>query len=264
MVFTGAAPKKEENRVENALKIYETYKPTQKQSKYVRIKRCFDFMMAGVLFLALLPVTLLVAAVVRLDSPGPVLFRQKRMGRNGKTIIVYKFRTMDLSAPKYQPTSDLHDADKYITRVGRFLRKTSLDEIPQLVNIIRGDMSIVGPRPLILQENDVHEMRLQNGVYFLRPGLTGLAQINGRDLVSPAEKVQYDTEYLHSFSMKTDVIIFLNTIRKVFQRDGVVEGSEQVNLESLEQPVVQPSNEAVDGKLNRVQTSAPGISEILS
>lgn len=260
MVFTSTAPKNEDNGFKNTLKVYETYIPTRKQQRYVPFKRFFDFVLSGVLFLALLPVTALIAAVVKLDSPGPVFFRQKRMGRNGKTIIVYKFRTMDLSAPKNQPTAALRDAEKYITHIGRILRKTSLDEIPQLINIIKGDMSIIGPRPLILQENDVHEMRLQNGVYFLRPGLTGLAQINGRDLVSPSEKVRYDTEYLQAFSAKKDLSIFFETIRKVFRRDGVVEGSEQMNLESLEQPIeAAPAVEPKEAK--RACTSASRVSE---
>lgn len=234
MVYGSAAPKEDDPVAKKTLKVYETYVPTAKQRRYVSFKRAFDMIFSGIVLVLLLPIFVLTAVVIKLDSHGPVLFRQKRVGKNGKTIIVYKFRTMDLSAPKYQATAELHNAEKYITRSGRILRKTSIDEIPQLINILRGDMSIIGPRPLILQEEDVHEMRYQNGVYFLRPGLTGLAQVNGRDLVNPSEKVRFDTEYLHSFSFKKDFVIFMDTFFKVFRRDGVVEGSEQVNMECLE------------------------------
>ncbi|NLJ30265.1 MAG: sugar transferase [Clostridiales bacterium] len=240
--------------MENTLRVYETYCPTRGQKHYVPLKRFFDIILSGTMLVLLSPIFFLSAAAIKLDSHGPVLFRQKRVGRNGRKIIVYKFRSMDLSAPKNRSTASLRDSEKYITRVGRILRKTSLDEIPQLINILRGDMSIIGPRPLIPQENDVHEMRYQNGVYFLRPGLTGLAQVNGRDLVSPEEKVRYDTEYLHTFSWRKDISIFFETICKVFRRDGVVEGSEQVAPESFEQAEATEPADAKEQKRPCVST----------
>jgi O-antigen biosynthesis protein WbqP len=138
---------------------------------------------------------------------------------------------MLLHSPHNIATSELENADQYITRAGKFLRKTSIDELPQLINVIKGDMSIVGPRPLIINERYIHSMRYQQGVYFLRPGLAGLAQVNGRDLVDPEEKIRLDAEYLHTFSFKTDIKILLKTIQVVFTHSGYVEGKQsQVNL----------------------------------
>lgn len=230
------------------LKVYESYFPTKGQSRYLFFKRAFDFLFSLLMLVGLSPLLFLTALCVKLTSRGPALFRQKRVGKNGKTIMVYKFRTMSVEAPHEKSTAGFEDAERYITPIGRMLRKASLDELPQLLNILKGDMSFIGPRPLILSEENIHAMRFRNGVYFLRPGLTGIAQVNGRDLVSPEQKVEYDTQYLHTFGLKTDARVFLHTLLAVFRRYGVVEGSEQVNLEECirqSAPPVPPEPEEV-------------------
>ena len=142
---------------------------------------------------------------------------------------------MKESTPKYLPTSEVKDPMQYITKLGRFLRKTSLDEIPQLINVLRGDMSLVGPRPLISDEYEIHQMRMRFGVYNVRPGLTGLAQVNGRDAVTPADKVRWDVKYMESFGFKMDMKILFTTVPNVLTRRGVVEGSNTVGEVNPEQ-----------------------------
>lgn len=205
------------------LKLYPSISFTPSQRRYCVVKRALDIILSSLLLLLLSPLFLTIALIVKATSRGPVLFRQKRMGQFGKTILVYKFRTMYCSAPNVA-TCKLHNPDQYITPVGRFLRVTSLDELPQLINILHGDMSFIGPRPLILSETEIHTGRMQRGIYYLRPGLTGLAQINGRDIVSQRQKIRYDEEYLHSFSFKMDCKIFFQTIKAVLKRDGISEG----------------------------------------
>lgn len=196
---------------------------TRGQTLQFLVKRAVDILFSAIFLILLLPAMAVIAAAVRLTSKGPAVFRQKRIGRYGKTMVVYKFRTMLIDAPNVA-TADLDDPDQYITSIGKFLRKTSLDELPQLLNILKGDMSFIGPRPLIPEEQEIHDRRLHEGIYYLRPGLTGLAQVNGRDLVSAERKVAYDTEYLRKFSLKLDFVIFLRTISIVVTHDGVVDG----------------------------------------
>lgn len=191
---------------------------------YCGIKRALDFILSALGLTVLLLPLALTALVVYIDDPGKVFFCQNRVGRGGKLFRLYKFRTMKMDTPKYMATSDVDDPDKYITRVGRVLRKLSLDELPQLFNVLKGDMSLVGPRPLIPNEEEIHTMRDRFGVYCVRPGVTGLAQINGRDLVSPADKVRWDVRYVEHISFWLDVKILLATVPKIFGGEGVVEG----------------------------------------
>lgn len=191
---------------------------------YCIVKRVFDFMIAALGLTVLLVPLAMIALVIYIDDRGSVFFSQDRVGMNGKLFRLYKFRTMKKDTPKYMATSDVDDPDKYITRAGRLLRKLSLDEIPQLFNVLKGDMSLVGPRPLIPNERDIHIMRDRFGVYTTRPGVTGLAQINGRDLVLPAEKVRWDVRYMERFGLWTDIKILLATVPKIFGGEGVVEG----------------------------------------
>lgn len=193
-------------------------------SAYLRVKRVLDSIFAALGLAVLLVPILLIALAVYIDDPGKILFSQKRVGRNGQIFRLLKFRTMKTDTPKYLATSDVEDPDRYITRVGRVLRKLSLDELPQLINVLRGDMSIIGPRPLIPQEEEIHAMRTRFGVYTARPGITGLAQINGRDLVAPAEKVRYDVQYVEHFGLWSDVKILFSTVPKILSKDGVAEG----------------------------------------
>ncbi len=191
-----------------------------KRKKYHVIKRILDVVFSAILLLFLSLPMLVIWIAVRWDTPGRGIFRQIRVGKDGRLFECYKFRTMYESAPPCRPSSEFTDAQRYITPVGRFLRKTSLDELPQLFNVLKGDMSLVGPRPLILAEREVHEGRRRNGVYTLRPGMTGLAQINGRDGLSDSEKIETDTKYLYEFGLIQDVRILAKTITAVVSGDG--------------------------------------------
>lgn len=166
----------------------------------------------------------LLSIAVKLDSPGPVLFKQKRVGRGKSHFYILKFRTMRTDTPKDMPTHLLANPEQYITRVGRFLRKTSLDELPQLFNILLGHMSIVGPRPALWNQFDLIAERDKYGANDIRPGLTGWAQINGRDELEIEEKARLDGEYVRNLSFRFDVRCLLATVKVVLYRDGMVEG----------------------------------------
>lgn len=194
------------------------------RSHYRGLKRCLDIVFSALGILVLLLPFLVTALIIYFDDPGAVIFSQNRVGRNGRLFRLYKFRTMRMDTPKYMATAEVHDPDKYITRAGHILRKLSLDEIPQLFNVLKGDMSLVGPRPLIPNEESIHTMRERFGVYTVRPGITGLAQINGRDLVSPAQKVRWDVRYVEHFGFLLDLKILFATVPKIFGAVGVVEG----------------------------------------
>lgn len=166
----------------------------------------------------------LLALAVVLDDPGPVFFSQKRVGRSGSYFHLYKFRSMKMSTPHDTPTHLLENPEQYITRVGRFLRKTSLDEIPQLWNILRGDMSVIGPRPALWNQTDLLAEREKYGANAVRPGLSGWAQICGRDELEIADKARLDGEYVRRLSFGFDCRCFFGTAFSVLRSDGVVEG----------------------------------------
>lgn len=193
---------------------------------YSAVKRTFDFCAATAALIVLLLPMLIISVIIRATSKGSAIFVQNRVGKGGKVFKMYKFRTMHSSTPKYLASADIEDPDKYITKTGKILRRFSLDELPQLINIFKGDMSIIGPRPLIPDESDVHEIRQKVGVYKLRPGMTGWAQINGRDSVTPVQKARFDAMYLRDFGAKMDLKIFFITIKNVIGAIDVVEGSE--------------------------------------
>ena len=188
------------------------------------IKRILDFVIALTALVILSPVMLLVAVLIKLDSPGPVFFTQKRYGKNKTFFHIYKFRSMRADTPRNVPTSDLHGATSFITPLGNVLRKTSLDELPQLWNILRGDMSLIGPRPALWNQYDLMELRDQNGSSSLRPGLSGWAQVNGRDAIELEQKARYDGEYASRVSFAFDVKCLWMTIVKVLKREDIVEG----------------------------------------
>ena len=167
---------------------------------------------------------LILAIAIKLDSPGPVFFKQKRVGRGKRHFYNLKFRTMRIDTPHDMPTHLLHDPDQYITRMGHFLRKTSLDELPQLWNIFVGDMAVIGPRPALWNQYDLLAERDKYGANDVRPGLTGLAQVNGRDELPIDIKARYDGEYAAHVTFWQDVKIFFHSITYVFERRGVVEG----------------------------------------
>ena len=191
-----------------------------KKKKYCVLKRIFDVIFSAILIIFLSLPMLIIWIAIRLDTPGKGIFRQIRVGQEGRLFGCYKFRTMYESAPPCRPSSQFADAQRYVTPVGRFLRRTSLDELPQLFNVIKGDMSLVGPRPLILAEREVHEGRRKNGVYALRPGMTGLSQINGRDGLSDREKIDTDTRYLCEFGFIQDMKIIAKTLTAVVSGEG--------------------------------------------
>ena len=189
-----------------------------------RIKRLLDILLSACGILCLSWLLLLLAIAIKLDSPGPVFFRQKRVGIGKRHFQILKFRTMRIDTPHDMPTHLLHDPEQYITRMGRFLRKTSLDELPQLWNILVGDMAVIGPRPALYNQYDLIAARDAVHANDIRPGLTGLAQINGRDELPIDVKARYDGEYAADITFLNDAKIFLHSITYVFQRRGVVEG----------------------------------------
>lgn len=187
------------------------------------IKRLFDVTVSLLLILVLSPLFLLICVINLFQKDTSIFFCHERRGKGGKGFLIYKFQTMKHSAPNC-PTSELEHPEQYITPFGAFLRRTSLDELPQLFNILKGEMSFVGPRPLISSENRAHRLRLEHGVYEFRPGLTGWAQINGRDDISTVRKVKYDKEYVDRFSLWFDLKILLRSVGVVLRRDGYQEG----------------------------------------
>ena len=191
---------------------------------YPYIKRGADVILSLLALICLSPVYLIVALAVKLSSPGPVLFRQKRVGRGGQLFTIYKFRTMRTDTPRDTATHLLQDPSRYITRVGAFLRRSSLDELPQFFNVLKGDMSIVGPRPALYNQYDLIAAREAAGVNAVRPGITGLAQISGRDELPIPVKVRYDREYVENLSLNMDARCFFGTIISVLRAEGVREG----------------------------------------
>ena len=189
------------------------------------IKRLLDIILSACGILLLSPLFLILMLAVYIDDPGPFFFRQKRVGIHQSTFYLWKFRSMKVSTPKDVPTHLLENPEQYITRVGRFLRKTSLDELPQIFQIFTGSMSIVGPRPALWNQFDLIEERDRYGANDVRPGLTGWAQINGRDELSIAEKARSDGEYVARLSFAFDVKCFFGTFGKVLRQENVVEGA---------------------------------------
>lgn len=191
---------------------------------YKKVKRVGDLILSCVGFVILIPVFLVLIIAIKADSPGPVLFRQKRVGIHKSYFQILKFRTMYTDTPKDVPTHMLENPEQYITGMGRFLRKTSLDELPQIFNIMKGDMAIVGPRPALYNQYDLIAERDKYGANDIRPGLTGWAQINGRDELEISEKAKLDGEYVNKMGPVMDLRCFFATIVSVLRADGVVEG----------------------------------------
>ncbi|MEG0254914.1 sugar transferase [Vagococcus sp.] len=188
------------------------------------LKRIIDFILSLAGIIVLSPLLLILVIAIKVDSKGPVIFTQKRVGKNKKLFNIYKFRTMKIDTPKEMPTHLLENPDFFITKVGKFLRKTSLDELPQLFNILKGDMAVIGPRPALWNQDDLVEERDKYGSNDIRPGLTGWAQINGRDELEIEKKAQLDGYYTEKESFMMDVRCFFGTIVSVFKSDGVLEG----------------------------------------
>ena len=191
-------------------------------------KRMIDIVLSGIGIVVLSPVFLILAIAIKIDDPGPVFFRQKRIAqdKDGQQQLfqIYKYRSMKMCTPKDCPTHLLENPEQYITKVGRVLRKTSLDELPQIFNIFAGTMSIIGPRPALWNQDDLYAERAKYGANAVKPGLTGWAQINGRDELPIEVKARLDGEYVEKLSFGFDVKCFFGTIVSVLKHDGVVEG----------------------------------------
>lgn len=192
--------------------------------KYIGIKNVLDFIFALLLTILLSPILALIILLIKLDSKGPVLFKQRRIGKYNVEFEIYKFRSMGIEAPKDLPTHIFSNAESYITGVGMFLRKSSLDELPQLINILKGEMSFIGPRPALWNQYDLIETRKTLGVDKIKPGITGWAQVNGRDELPIHEKARLDGVYVTNVSLFLDIKILFLTIIHVISRKGILEG----------------------------------------
>ena len=195
------------------------------------IKRIIDFILALCGLILLSPIFLILCIWIKTDSKGPIIFKQKRIGVKKTYFNIYKFRTMYIDTPKDMPTHLLKDPDQFITKAGKFLRKTSLDELPQIINILKGEMAIIGPRPALWNQEDLITERDKYHANDVRPGLTGWAQINGRDELAIPIKARLDGEYIEHISFLFDIKCFFGTIISVLKHDGVVEGgAENINV----------------------------------
>lgn len=194
---------------------------------YIKFKRVSDVLIASLGTLFLLPFMAALVLAIKLDSPGPIFFRQKRVGINRGNFDILKFRTMSVDTPKDTPTHMLENPEQYITKVGKVLRKTSLDELPQIFNILKGEMSIVGPRPALWNQNDLLDERDKYGANGIRPGLTGWAQIHGRDEISIEEKAKLDGYYVENMGLGMDLKCFFGTFIAVLKSEGFAEGGGQ-------------------------------------
>lgn len=192
------------------------------------MKRGFDILSSLIAIFLFSPILLILAIIVKCTSPGPILFKQRRIGKDNQEFMIYKFRTMRIDTPNVA-THLLKNPEQYITPIGKFMRKTSLDELPQLFNILKGEMSVVGPRPALYNQYDLIEMRTKANVHTVRPGLTGLAQVSGRDELENEQKVYFDQQYVQKQSFFFDLKLIFLTVVKVFKSEGVVEGSQNLD-----------------------------------
>lgn len=195
---------------------------------YIILKTIIDKILSLIALIILLPFFIIFAIIIKLESKGPIFFKQKRVGKNKKLFYIYKFRSMRSDTPKDMPTHMLNNAESYITKFGGFMRKTSIDELPQIINILKGDMSIVGPRPALWNQDDLIAERDKYHANDVLPGLTGWAQINGRDELPIPVKAKFDGEYVEKMSFAFDVKIFFKTIGNVFKHEGIVEGNQEI------------------------------------
>lgn len=211
-------------------------KMTKKQRHYLGIRGVIERMLAFLALVILSPLFLAVCVAQKISAPDePIFFLQKRVGKDARCFNIVKFRTMKSSAPKNVATGDLERPEAYISKLGRFLRDTSIDELPQLINVVRGEMGLIGPRPLVYTERQIRFLRRWYGIYQVKPGITGWAQINGRDTVDIYDKVFYDREYVQNVSLSFDIKIILKSIAVVLGHHGVVDGKidPQIRRESI-------------------------------
>ena len=197
------------------------------------MERFLDVIISLLLLVLLSPLFLIIGVIIKLNSKGPVFFTQMRIGKNNELFKFYKFRTMKIGTPNVA-TDKLDSSKSYITTIGKILRKTSIDELPQLINTLKGDMTFVGPRPALYNQYELKEMRTKAGVHKLLPGVTGWAQINGRDNNDDYEKTEYDIYYLNNKSFMLDIKILFRTVFKVLKAEGINdEGQKRISLKIL-------------------------------
>lgn len=208
---------------------------------YIVVKSILDRILALIALILLSPFFLLFAIIIKIESKGPVFFKQKRVGKNKEFFYIYKFRSMRTDTPKDMPTHMLKNAESYITKFGGFMRKTSIDELPQIINIVKGEMSIIGPRPALWNQDDLIAEREKYHANDVLPGLTGWAQVNGRDELPIPVKAKLDGEYVAKMSFAFDVKIFFKTIINVFKHEGIVEGAQE-EVKKEEKEVEEGSN----------------------
>lgn len=223
---------KSKNRIRHCNDFGQYYvKLTKGQKIYLKFKFFADIVISAIALIVLLPLFLVICVFQKIDCPHePVFFVQKRVGQYGRAYNVVKFRTMKSSAPKNVATGDLDKPDEYTTKFSRFLRRSSIDELPQLLMVCGTfKMSLVGPRPLVYTEREIHFLRKWYGIYQIRPGITGWAQVNGRDTVDTYDKVRYDREYLQKMSLWFDLKILWKSVFVVLSRAGVVDGKVDKN-----------------------------------
>ena len=200
---------------------------------YFMVKRLMDIILSLSSIILLIPLFIIIGILIKRDSKGPVIFKQERYGKNKEPFYIYKFRTMRLDAPNDVSTEELKDSKNYITKIGGFLRRTSLDELPQLFNILLGQMTVVGPRPVVLKEKNLIALRDIYGANNIKPGITGWAQINGRDLLSVEEKAKLDGYYVENMGFKMDIKCFFKTIQYVLKCEGILEGGDEIDINHI-------------------------------
>lgn len=202
----------------------DEYQTELKQPKSSIIGRFLEIIAASLLLLLLSPLLLIVALVIKMESKGPVFFKQQRGGQHGRHFTIYKFRTMEHGRDKRRNKADLFEGDPSITRVGNVLRKTSIDELPQLINIVKGEMAFIGPRPTVTEQTD-HYSDYQKQRLLVKPGVTGLAQVSGRNTLTWDEKIDIDIDYIQRKSLRLDFYILMQTFIKVFRTEEIYEKS---------------------------------------
>lgn len=231
---------------------------TPKQKRYLAVRTVIDRILAAMALIVLSPLFLMVSIAQKISAPDePVFFLQKRVGKDAHCFNIIKFRTMKSTAPKNVATGDLENPEVYVSRLGRFLRDTSIDELPQLVNVVKGEMSLIGPRPLVYTEREIRFLRRWYGVYQVAPGITGWAQVNGRDTVDVYDKVYYDREYVQNVSLKFDLKVILKSIQVVLGRKGVVDGKIDPKFRQESIVLLRESQLVCDQKENRCRESEP-------
>lgn len=194
---------------------------TDRRKIYLFLKRLIDIVGSVIVLVFFSPLMLLIAIMIKIESPGPVLFRQRRIGKGKKEFIILKFRSMKNDAPNEVPTHLFDKPNVYITKIGKFIRKTSIDELPQFINVLKGEMSLVGPRPALWNQVDLIEERDKFGVNEIMPGISGWAQINGRDYITNEIKVKYDAVYAENASISIDVVCILRTLVNVITKKNI-------------------------------------------